>query len=406
MKKRSKRRYALLLGFLLLTPLLFPLPLTAQAESGLVTVYFPNWNVYSSPSGQVKDLPWSMIDCVYHAFWKIVPEENGYAVRSTDPWADTDPANPKAHFPQYREYAGKYPQAKILLSIGGWTCSGYFSQMAAAPAGRASFIQSCVDTLNEYPFFSGIDLDWEYPGAARRGGGQDEGNPVVGDDKANYTLLLKEMRAALDERFGKGEKQLTVCASASVDTLARQDYEALFPYVDRINVMSYDLSVSPTKLGHHTALYGASSADKAVKYLQNQGVPASKIILGTPLYSHGWKMASPGEPKPGAAAKKVSGGEVTWRDLAALEKNARPLGQPGWHAGYDEEAKAAYLWNDDSSSKDFGMFYSYESSRSLSDKLTYIRVHCLGGIVVWESGGDSAKDDWPMIRQMHASLQP
>ena len=110
--------------------------------------------------------------------------------------------------------------------------------------------------------------------------------------------------------------------------------------------------------------------------------------------------------KPGAAAKKVSGGEVTWRDLAALEKNARPLGQPGWHAGYDEEAKAAYLWNDDSSSKDFGMFYSYESSRSLSDKLTYIRVHCLGGIVVWESGGDSAKDDWPMIRQMHASLQP
>ena len=199
----------LLYGAVCLTP--------AKAESGdcLVTVYFPNWDVYSDSFGQVKDLPWEKLDCVNHAFWKIVPKDGGFDIESTDPWADTDPYNPKAHFPQYAEYAAKYPDTKILLSIGGWTECGYFSEMSLSCESRASFINSCLETIEAYPFFSGIDIDWEYPGVARSGGSGDEGNPVLGDDKANYTLLLCELRGALDERFGPGVKLLTVCAGAS-----------------------------------------------------------------------------------------------------------------------------------------------------------------------------------------------
>ena len=409
MKKSLAKRFSSPLLFFSLALSALPLaciPGKAQTESA-VTVYFPNWNVYSDSEQQVKNLPWDRLDGINHAFWKIVPQNGGYAIVSTDPWADTDESNPQAHFPQYAQYAKMHPQVSILLSIGGWSCSGFFSEMALTKESRASFIQSCLDTLNTYPFFSGLDIDWEYPGFARAGSGSDQGNPVKGDDKTNYTLLLQELRAALDKQFGKGKKQLTVCAAASTSILAKQDYAAIFPYVDRINLMTYDMTGAyDTKTGHHSALYGSVSADTAVKYLQNQGVPASKIAIGSPLYSQGWKMRKTEEKTVGTAAQGLSAGNKTWRSLRSIEKSAAPEGMPGWHLGFDEAAQAAYLWNDDPASPSYRYFYSYENGQSLDAKLRYVRAHSLGGIIVWQSGGDDPSDSWPMLTQMYTALHP
>ncbi|MEE3455128.1 MAG: hypothetical protein VZQ29_05875, partial [Succiniclasticum sp.] len=77
---------------------------TAKEGPG-VTVYFPNWNIYSDSRCDVRGLPWERLDCVNHAFWEVVPQDGGFAVVSTDSWADTDPDNPNAHFPQYAECA-------------------------------------------------------------------------------------------------------------------------------------------------------------------------------------------------------------------------------------------------------------------------------------------------------------
>ena len=74
--------------------------------------------------------------------------------------------------------------------------------------------------------------------------------------------------------------------------------------------------------------------------------------------------------------------------------------------GYDEKAAAAYLWNDDSASPDYGLFYTYDSARSLDAKLAYIRAYSLGGIIVWQIHGDSAGEDWPMITRMRNGLHP
>ena len=379
---------------------------TIKEEPG-VTVYFPNWNIYSDSRCDVKGLPWERLDCVNHAFWEVVPQDGGFAVVSTDPWADTDPDNPVAHFPQYAECAEKYPDTKILISIGGWTDSGHFSEMALTKESRGSFISSCLETLDAYPFLSGLDIDWEYPGVEREPEDEsDEGCPVVGDDWTNYTLLLKEIREALDEHYGQGKKILTVCAGASVGwSLSKQDYAALHPYVDRINLMTYDMAGSwEENTGHHTALLGEVSAETAVNYLLEQGVPANKITIGSPLYSHGWKMNELTQETVGAAATAID--DMTWHELLALEQAAAPEGTPGWHKGYDKEKEAAWLWNDDPASPDYLKFITYESADSLAAKLTYINEHGLGGLIVWEVHGDSIDNDWPMITQMHRGLHP
>ncbi len=374
-------------------------------EEPQVTVYFPNWNVYSDSRNQVRNLPWDRLDCVNHAFWKVAPRDGGFALVSTDPWADTDPDNPLAHFKQYAECAEKYPDVKILISIGGWTACGYFSEMALTQESRASFIQSCLDTLDAYPFLSGLDIDWEYPGVARAGGDGDEGNPVLGDDKTNYTLFLKELREALDEHFGPGSQILTVCAGASLSTLRHQNYASLHPYVDRINLMTYDMAGSWNSFtSHHTALLGSGSADTAVNHLRSHGVPDRKIAIGSPLYSHGWKLNQLNQNIVGSAAVSLSNGDLTWRELLPLEQAAVPEGTPGWHTGYDHQAEAAYLWNDDPSSSDYLTFYTYDSTVSLQAKLAYINSQNLGGLIVWQVHGDSADADWPMITLMHESL--
>ena len=379
---------------------------TAKKGPG-VTVYFPNWNIYSDARQDVTNLPWDRIDCVNHAFWEVIPQDGGYAVVSTDPWADTDEANAVAHFPQYAAAAEKYPDKQILISIGGWTDSGHFSEMALTAESRGSFIKSCLETLDAYPFLSGLDIDWEYPGVARDPEDEnDEGNPVVGDDWTNYTLLLKEMREALDEHFGAGSKALTVCAGASVGySLCMQDYAALHPYVDKINLMTYDMA-GPWEetTGHHTALLGDNSAEAAVNYLLELGVPAEKITIGCPLYTHAWKMNEAAEETVGAAGTPID--DLTWHDLLPLEQAAVEKGTPGWHKGYDDEKKAAWLWNDDPASPDYLAFHTYESAESLQAKLDYIKEKGLGGLIVWEVHGDSMDNDWPMITEMHQGLQP
>ena len=45
---------------------------TTKEEPG-VTVYFPNWNIYSDARCDVRSLPWERLDCVNHAFWEVVP---------------------------------------------------------------------------------------------------------------------------------------------------------------------------------------------------------------------------------------------------------------------------------------------------------------------------------------------
>jgi GH18 family chitinase len=100
---------------------------------------------------------------------------------------------------------------KVLISVGGWTWSGGFSEMSLSRASRKKFIDSAAAFVRQHDL-DGIDLDWEYPGLPGAG------NPHRPQDRRNFTLLLGERRRELNITQKPAGKRylLTIAAGASM----------------------------------------------------------------------------------------------------------------------------------------------------------------------------------------------
>ena len=161
-----------------------------------VVLYFAGWNLNRDGrqhTGEVSSLPWERVSGINHAFWAVEPadgasessferKKRGAPARTA--WrlvplhpecdeGDTQPSAvcpelPRSHFAQYAALHARWPEVQILLSIGGWTRCGYFSEMAHTPEGRAGFIKECLALLRRRSWLAGLDIDWEYPACARR----------------------------------------------------------------------------------------------------------------------------------------------------------------------------------------------------------------------------------------------
>src|SRR6185312_10972532 len=96
------------------------------------------------------------------------------------------------NFGKLRQLKKSHPGLKTLISVGGWTHSKEFSNVALTPASRSKFANSAIAFIRKYGF-DGVDIDWEFPVAEG-----DPGNTKRPEDKQNYTLLLQALRSKLD----------------------------------------------------------------------------------------------------------------------------------------------------------------------------------------------------------------
>ncbi|UTF61635.1 glycoside hydrolase family 18 protein [Gilvimarinus sp. DA14] len=275
------------------------------------------------------------------------------------------------------------PKLKILSSVGGWTWSGGFSDMALTEQSRQVFIDSAVEFVRRHQL-DGIDIDWEYPGLVGAG------NTHRPEDGRNFTLVLKGLRTAFDSLAQELERPLliTIASGGFPDYLAKSDIGNWQKYLDYINIMAYDYNFPREDgvTGHHTALYShpddasGQSADAAVKNHMAAGVPAHKLVVGVAFYGRTWVNVS---PKNSGLNQSADAGEASFG--SARYDNLRPnvIGKKGYRRYWDEVAQAPWLWSEKEQT-----FVSYDDPQSIAAKVKYIRQQDLGGVMFWQYTSD------------------
>jgi chitinase len=292
-------------------------------------------------------------------------------------------ANDTKNFEILSRVRAKNPQLKILISVGGWTWSGGFSDMALNAESRRRFVESATEFVRRHDL-DGVDIDWEYPGLPGNG------NPHRPEDKQNFTALMTDLRAALDKEGAARKRNylLTFAAGANVpDCLQHMETEKVQAVVDFVNLMTYDFreAESDSLTGHHSNLYTNPaddkqlSADRAVREYLAAGVPPGKIVVGVPFYGHVWGDVKPdrnGLYQPGKPVKENI--DASYGNLVTqfINKN-------GFVRYWDKVSQAPYLWN-----RSRSIFITYEDPESLRLKCRYIRDHHLGGVMFWEYYAD------------------
>ena len=285
-------------------------------------------------------------------------------------------------FSEIQELRDKYPLLKINLSIGGWGAGG-FSDMASNKNSREDFTNNVIEWVEKYGF-DGIDIDWEYP--VNGGGGIIKSRP---EDKTNFTLLLQELKDALNTLSNKTDKTYTLSFAGAgfSDYLKWIEPSKISRIVDYVNLMTYDFYGDWTDTtGHHSNLYTsdfnskAYSADKAVKAYLNAGFPSNKIVLGIPFFGKGWKGVE--NINNGLYRHYLS--PLTSLNLG-YDNIPNIINSKKLKRYWDDSAKAPFLYNGD-------IWISYDDPESVKIKTDYVKQNHLGGIMIWEYSNDLNKE--------------
>lgn len=272
------------------------------------------------------------------------------------------------------------PNLKILISVGGWTRSTYFSDAALTEESRQIFAESAVDFMLRHNL-DGVDLDWEYPGHPGAG------NVYRKADKQNFTKMLRELRRQLDLQGrldGREENPylLTIATGASRGFLNNTEMHLAHQYLDFINVMTYDYHTGGSPVaGHHANLFPnqsvhftGPSADQSIQWHIDAGIPSKKLVLGAAFYGRYWTGVR--RDNYGLYQYAPGSDRGTYR-FDELRDNY--INQNGFTRYWDEEAKAPFLWNPDEQK-----LISYDDEESVRYKSHYIKTRGLGGAMFWE----------------------
>ncbi|WP_297464415.1 glycosyl hydrolase family 18 protein, partial [Thermococcus sp.] len=360
---------------------------TTPYEPYRIVAYYISWARYARKF-YVSDIPWEKVTHVNYAFLNL--KEDG-TVTYFDSYAD--PLNLEG----IKEYKARYPEVKVLVSVGGWTLSKYFSPVAADPAKRQRFAESVLEIIRKYDL-DGVDIDWEYPG-----GGGLESNYVSPDDGKNFIILLKTIREAFDRAERRDHKDYLITAAVPADPVkaARINWTEASKYLDSINVMTYDYHGAWDEItGHNAPLYcdpNAPYEDENVRlhfcvnysiqwYIQH--VPdRTKITLGLPFYSRSFANVPPeddglyqpfsGTPDGTWGPASETYGVMDYWDVAEKNQSA------DYDYHWDPIAQVAWLY-----SPGKRIFITFDDPKAIGIKVDYALLNGIGGVMIWEITAD------------------
>lgn len=358
----------------------------------MVAGYVTPWKARTG-GPNIKTIPARELTHLMYAFGTVSAEGlAGLADRCLDAGAcdRTAPSTPfSGNFAQLAELKRSSPQLRILISLGGWSGSKYFSTAAATPMSRARFAQSVIEAFfRPYPsLFDGVDVDWEFPVS-----GGPPGNLARLEDRTNFTRLVAELRRRLAEfsALERRELELTIAVSAVPNRIVNLEAAALASLVDRIHLMAYDYHAGSSFAGFNAPLFACAgdpnpdlNVDASVNALIRAGVSPGKVALGVAFYGRAVAdvpQENGGLLQKGTMASEEWGGSdgIDYRDLVVRRPEEK-----GFRRYWSDEAQVPWLYD-----AERRIWISYDDPLSIARKTMYARAHGLAGIMIWDLFAD------------------
>ncbi|HKM34471.1 MAG TPA: glycosyl hydrolase family 18 protein [Lachnospiraceae bacterium] len=340
----------------------------AQTSSRKIVGYYAAWAAYSGYLPNQIDA--SKLTHINYAFANISSD-----LKLALGYPDIDENNIKL----LNSLKQTNPNLKTLISVGGWTWSGKFSDAALTDASRTTFADSCVAFMKQYGF-DGVDLDWEYPVS-----GGLATNTKRPEDKQNFTLLLQKIREKLDAQGVLDNKHylLTIAGGAGNSYVNNIEIANVSQYLDYATIMTYDLHGmwdsytdlhAPLYMNDDTSPQYKASVDSAVNAWLNASFPADKLVLGIPFY--GYLFSSVNNTNNGLYQTYTGANSIGYQSIVD-----NYMSKPGFTRYFHAQSMVPWLF-------DGSVFISYEDPQSIAYKTDYIKSKNLGGAMAWELSQD------------------
>ncbi|KIY52226.1 glycoside hydrolase, partial [Fistulina hepatica ATCC 64428] len=247
----------------------------SRSASCIAASYYPNWVLDTFPP---ENIDFSKFDIIYYAF--ATPNSS-----SNISW-ETGSQDISRRLINAARNSGQ--GTKIVLSVGGWSGSYWFSQAMSNDDNRGKLVKSLLDAVSTFSL-DGIDIDWEYPASPG------SGNPHSSQDSGNFLQFLQALRSALGPRkiISAAVTHLPWLGSDGRPMSDVSDFAAELTY---LNIMNYDVndpSSDPTPspnapLGNHcgNSSQPEANASAALASWTSAGFPAHKLVLGLAIYGY------------------------------------------------------------------------------------------------------------------------
>ncbi len=340
-----------MLAFALLGSIIGGLIYLHSPSQSLVVASVPYWNMeYGTMSVLSNQRTFSeMSPWIYglNSSGEIVPQ-----------YAPAQAATVDAQLARLR--AARIPLVPTLANVvrGKWVYQPVITDILRIPRVRAQHVAAIV-ALVQRQDYAGIDIDYE---------------DLLASDRSAFTAFLTELAGAL---HAKGKV-------LSVDLFAKptnrgydqrnlaQDYQAIGQVADQVRLMGYDYHWTGSGPGPIAPIGWIWAV---LSYAKTQ-IPASKIILGVPLYGYDW-VGGQGTP-------------VSWLQAFQLSEQygVRPhfdaASQSPWFGYTDQSGRRHVVW--------------FENGPSTQAKFEAAQSAGIGGVYVWIYGLEDTSI-WAALRQ-------
>ncbi len=313
--------------------------LCLQAQAQQIIGYAPYYRTYSN---------FDFTKYTHVHFFAIWPEADG----SFNFPQSEDSLSFKTKYDKIAQLA--QPEGvKMVMTFGGTDVNGskYFETLSVNETTRKHFVAQAIKLCKEWKI-DGIDIDWE----GLRGEEANQG----------YIDLMTELREACTDN------NLTLSTDIPASSWGGQHYDAnAIQLADYINVMSYTYGGAWAKTAdHHTQLDKVDNIGLA--YWENQGIPKSKLNLGSAFYGHKYE----GTTVRGGSFTKVS--DLTYPQIENLIST-------GYTVVEDNE-NGTYCYSEEENAIVF-----YDSPKNVTNKMNFAIDNGYSGVIIWEIGQDDSE---------------